>query len=138
MHKNCLTKFSTVSYRDSLRTLFRLKEIVTCLTSSLYHKQPFFVIFPTRWMCPEDHTRKCLRSNMSLYERIKHMSNNLLHSYESRTKVHLFDVVQRNVSCKVLLQVLQSKLTLRWLMSHIYGAPILDVSRSHTTTQHSR
>jgi len=31
-----------------------------------------------------------------------------------------------------------SYLTLRLLMSYIYGAPILDVSRSHTTTQHSR
>jgi len=30
------------------------------------------------------------------------------------------------------------QLTLRLLMSYIYGAPILDVSRSHTTTQHSR
>jgi len=29
-------------------------------------------------------------------------------------------------------------LTLRRLMSYMYGAPILDVSRSHTTTQHSR
>ena len=29
-------------------------------------------------------------------------------------------------------------LTLRRLMSYIYGAAILDVSRSHTTTQHSR
>jgi len=29
-------------------------------------------------------------------------------------------------------------LTHRRLMSYIYGAPILDVSRSHTTTQHSR
>jgi hypothetical protein len=29
-------------------------------------------------------------------------------------------------------------LTLRWLMSYVYGAPILDVSRSHTATQHSR
>jgi hypothetical protein len=29
-------------------------------------------------------------------------------------------------------------LTLRLLMSYIYGAPILDVSSSHTTTQHSR
>jgi len=28
-------------------------------------------------------------------------------------------------------------LTLKRLMSYIYGAPILDVSRSHTTTQHS-
>ena len=29
-------------------------------------------------------------------------------------------------------------LTFRLLMSYIYGAPILDVSRSHTTTQHRR
>ena len=29
-------------------------------------------------------------------------------------------------------------LTFRQLMSYIYGAPILDVSRSHTTMQHSR
>ena len=29
-------------------------------------------------------------------------------------------------------------LTFRLLMSYMYGAPILDVSRSHTTTQHSR
>ena len=31
-----------------------------------------------------------------------------------------------------------SYLTLRSLTLYIYGAPILDVSRSHTTTQHSR
>jgi len=35
-------------------------------------------------------------------------------------------------------RLLSSTLTLRRLMSYIYGAPILDVSRSHTTTQHSR
>jgi len=29
-------------------------------------------------------------------------------------------------------------LTFMRLMSYIYGVPILDVSRSHTTTQHSR
>ena len=29
-------------------------------------------------------------------------------------------------------------LTLKLLMSYVYGAPIFDVSRSHTTTQHSR
>jgi len=37
----------------------------------------------------------------------------------------------RFVSCPLLL-------TLRSLTLYIYGAPILDVSRSHTTTQHSR
>ena len=35
-------------------------------------------------------------------------------------------------------RIMVKSLTLRLLMSHIYGAPILDVSRSHTTTQHSR
>jgi len=39
--------------------------------------------------------------------------------------------------CPPRQQILE-QLTLRWLMSYIYGAPILDVSRSHTTTQHSR
>ena len=42
--------------------------------------------------------------------------------------------------CTTLLSERTSQicLTLRLLMSYIYGAPILDVSRSHTTTQHSR
>ena len=38
----------------------------------------------------------------------------------------------------VLESHIEIQLTLRLLMSYIYGAPILDVSRSHTTTQHSR
>ena len=38
----------------------------------------------------------------------------------------------------VALRIYTICLTLRWLMSYIYGAPILDVSRSHTTTHHSR
>jgi len=38
----------------------------------------------------------------------------------------------------VLIYGSQILLTLRRLTSYIYGAPILDVSRSHTTTQHSR
>ena len=39
--------------------------------------------------------------------------------------------------CKAAV-IISLHLTLRRLMSYIYGAPILDVSRSHTTTQHSR
>ena len=38
----------------------------------------------------------------------------------------------------IFVEFSNTKLTLRLLMSYIYGAPILDVSRSHTTTQHSR
>jgi len=37
-----------------------------------------------------------------------------------------------------LSRIRVKSLTLRRLMSYIYGAPILDVSRSHTTTQHGR
>ena len=35
-------------------------------------------------------------------------------------------------------RIMVKSLTIRLLMSYIYGAHILDVSRSHTTTQHSR
>jgi len=35
-------------------------------------------------------------------------------------------------------RIMVKSLTLRLLMSYIYGAHILDVSRSHTTTHHSR
>jgi len=34
--------------------------------------------------------------------------------------------------------LLYAELTLRQLMLYTYGAPILDVSRSHTTTHHGR
>jgi len=44
--------------------------------------------------------------------------------------------IQRSVQDVRIL--LCKNLTLRRLMSYLYGAPILDVSRSHTTTQHSR
>jgi hypothetical protein len=43
-----------------------------------------------------------------------------------------------DVSSKWIWSLHAEQLTLRRLMSYIYGAPILDVSRSHTTTQHSR
>ena len=39
---------------------------------------------------------------------------------------------------KTNVYIVLNPLTLRRLMSYVYGAPILDVSRSHTTTQHSR
>jgi len=48
------------------------------------------------------------------------------------------------ISCRIKThdsahrQLNTEPLTLRRLMSYIYGAPVLDVSRSHTTTQHSR
>ena len=50
------------------------------------------------------------------------------------------EILSRRWTCHMenLVLELWQYLTLRWLMSYIYGAPILDVSRSHTTTQHSR
>ena len=48
------------------------------------------------------------------------------------TRKHLVISLSRNTN------KMQLFLTLRGLMSYIYGAPTLDVSRSHTTTQHSR
>ena len=54
----------------------------------------------------------------------------------SKLKLHISLILM--VWCSGNLLTVYSFLTLRRLMSYIYGAPILDVSRSHTTTQHSR
>ena len=52
----------------------------------------------------------------------------------------LYSIYEKGVACTTNGRV--RKLTLRLLMSYIYiyiyGAHILDVSRSHTTTHHSR
>ena len=59
--------------------------------------------------------------------------------------MYALDVVDSLIGCVTNISptewtVNEKALTLRRLMSYIYiyGAPILDVSRSHTTTQHSR
>ena len=51
---------------------------------------------------------------------------------------HNMRIDNRPSEMVVEFKYLGTTLTLRRLMSYIYGAPILDVSRSHTTTQHSR
>jgi len=52
-------------------------------------------------------------------------------------KNHIQLLLRKLSSACFLMGQLHYILTLRRLMSYIYGAPILDVSRSHTT-QHSR
>ena len=39
---------------------------------------------------------------------------------------------------RVRVKLLTFRLLMLYIYMYIYGAPILDVSRSHTTTQHSR
>ena len=43
-----------------------------------------------------------------------------------------------NGSYKCYVALLTLRLLMSYIYIYIYGAPILDVSRSHTTTQHSR
>jgi len=79
---------------------------------------------------------------------------NLIEFYELLLGVYCFDLFnplkpELNSICYLLAllgahhflhvsRIRVKLLTFRLLMSYIYGAPILDVSRSHTTTQHSR
>ena len=59
---------------------------------------------------------------------------------EALTKGHIVALVSLDVKGAFDAAWWPSILTLRLLMSYIYiyGVPILNVSRSHTTTQHSR
>jgi hypothetical protein len=80
-----------------------------------------------------------------------------LHEDELHTDEHYSDIVldvnplnaELNPICYLLAllgahnllhvsRIRVKSLTLRLLMSYIYGVPIFDVSRSHTMTQHSR
>jgi len=81
-----------------------------------------------------------LDSNTTLLETKSHLNYNTINHY---------NLIRMDISPKLnganIKQLKEqdnnnniSTLTLRRLMSYIYGAPILDVSRSHTTTQHSR
>ena len=75
----------------------------------------------------EDHTKKHLEDE------------NLQHRREKPQIPRDEQCLQgRNIYCKSSFTYIYKLLTLRRLTSYIYGAPILDVSRSHTATQHSR
>ena len=86
----------------------------------------------------------CGRTNL-----IEHSRVNLHIKADSRTSTRtMWEVTVLQLEYRVQLTLrrrttyiyvaLWRSLTLRRLMPYIYGAPILDVSRSHTTTQHSR
>ena len=60
-----------------------------------------------------------------------------LFSAEINTR-EVLDTLSRVLVTPSIVQYSPHALTLRRLMSYVYGAPILDVSRSHTTTQHRR
>ena len=62
---------------------------------------------------------------------------NVFRQREYLTKIKQRDFLTVQAMHLALQQDKRLYLTLRVLMSYIYGAPILDVSRSHTTTNHS-
>ena len=71
----------------------------------------------------------------------KHWNNKFYYTVASCfyfCKIYIMMHGSMNISDIIYKLLTTLWLTLRWLMSYIYGAPILDVSRSHTTTQHSR
>ena len=79
---------------------------------------------------------------MSVTKLIELMTLNVIIVWDQNI-VWRLNIELRNVKPDVMWVIksfVNGRLTLRRLMSYIYiyGAPILDVSRSHTTTQHSR
>ena len=78
------------------------------------------------------------------------ISGQLYHTVQQIVQVEMFNPLnsELNPICYLLAllahhflhvsRIRVKSLTLRLLMPYIYGAPILDVSRSHITTHHSR
>ena len=98
-----------------------------------------------RLFIPSDHFRSGIPTNI-LYVSLNlyvHDSFSLCSFLQPFTTSSSFDA---NTGCFIMFSVITNiynketkgpALTLRSLTLYIYGAPILDVSRSHTTTQHS-
>jgi len=59
-------------------------------------------------------------------------------AYPSGIRPHSHESLETRIMYYIFKSNGNYSLTLRRLMSYIYGAPIFDVSRSHTTTHHSR
>jgi len=58
--------------------------------------------------------------------------------WDSSGNMYVFRMCSLVCMLRGWISIFDCNLTFRRVMSYIYGAPILDVSRSHTTTQHSR
>jgi len=87
--------------------------------------------YATSWFYLQDYTRNHGQQNIKFWKYINPLNTELnpIYYFLALLGAHHFLYVSR-IRVKLL--------TLRRLMSYIYGAPILDVSRSHTATQHSR
>ena len=101
--------------------------IASLLASSQYNLYDIYLLLCVHCWTPDDGQRNRPK-HVELYsknksEKLVHLVGFIIRTYHDA----------RSSECQI-----PCILTLRLLMSYIYGAPILDVSRSHTTTQHSR
>ena len=114
------------SSSGALNSICSLWFICPCGDQPLPRRLPF----PTQpWQRPHGHINQRLQIELELLM----MSGVPLETCWAFNKLWNNKFYYKAASCWYLYW-----LTLRRLMSYIYGAPILDVSRSHTTTQHSR
>ena len=106
-----LDELSGQSYEEIKKTVFIKKKVILWAVK---------LVFPVKKFECKSEPKK---ANLKLYWII--IRPVTTYTYADRTRV-----LKESMNRKLL--------TLRRLMSYMYGAPILDISRSHTTTQHSR
>jgi len=123
-------------FTPKMKALQFPKMSVTTHPMTVFHIPEDFKYSPTLLWKPQIScgTYLCTYSVHSMVLWLEHKHDNILQSHRNNTANHECtvhqDIIQRTL--------FEGTLTLRRLMSYIYGAPILDVSRSHTTTQHSQ
>jgi len=120
LYNRIRTKFS-VYYLQVIEYIF-LYSLSVCLSLS------FCIFHSNKNTRPRTHARTHART---------HFEISVQRAYRIR---FILNCNERILLCIVeyISRIAFTNLTLRRLMSYIYGAPILGVSRSHTTTQHSR
>ena len=116
-------------------------------TTSMLHSSQFLTVslFKDNWIFAK-HNWNSSSDILSLWIIQKHLTTLDIQPYSFTAFILLNP--EWNPICYLLAllahhflhvsRIMVKSLTLRLLMSYIYGAHILDVSRSHTTTHHSR
>ena len=117
---------SATSYHHGLKSFFKND---SCVSSTGHEKQRFIIMSKTKAMDNVLKQKYLIHAIISdLFNPLNPELNPICYLLALLGAHHFLHVSRIRVKL----------LTFRLLMSYIYGTLILDVSRSHTTTQHSR
>jgi len=154
----CLVLFGVETW-SPIPTVSILKSVTSSSGKTITYNIVLWLSYDMHLVCPQNHRRsdiptwgtdRVYSGNIAGWSDIRHSrlvgggvgrtvcTSGVTKKWVSEDVTHSTETSFLTYSSILPFSTLETPLTFRRLMSYIYGAPILNVSRSHTTTQHSR